>query len=313
MALARRYGNNMPNPFLSTESFNPRIAADVAEALKHNQERGRTFDIASAGDIGVQSLAEIIKSDTIEAKSSGTASLASFELINNAETRRKFETSFSAAEELFSRIHHTIPTVEQCANAGIDIAALGANFDRMQSEGLEPEIVLSSPNIDPSSWRVLYKSLARDIEARSFSPLRSCALFLPETVTNHWDDITALPSDVPVIPTVEEKLIWSLRLVPTADKALSKGTDYEFDHAVHPTVSEYLSLQAIRLQTFQKLLDPSSYTWLHRQSFSNAKGALSSVPIGGGGGDGAVSIGWTCSTSNTSKYGILGARHPVWK
>ena len=252
----------MTNPFLSPEHLNPRITAAVAEALKHNQERTQPTDTTYAGDIGVHSLAEIIRLDAAGARNKGSAGLEGFYQIENSETQSIFEASFTETEQLFGRIDIVVPTVDQCIGAGVNLVLLGAAYERMCNNKLEPIVVLS-PNLDLPSWRLLYSRLVNDKVANHDERIKDNGLSIDHETAVQWSAIATLPDSVPIVTTPDGLLAWSIRLIPGAPKGVGVYRTHRWNQA-HPTVSEYLSLQAVRLQSQQEPIDTgASVCWLN--------------------------------------------------
>ena len=253
----------MPNPFLDPESFNPQLVDRVNAAYERNLRGGLAVDGAFAGEVSVQSLADMVKTDTADARSNGSAGLTGFDQLQNPDTRQAFETSFTATEQLFSRINLTTPTAEQCIDAGVDLEVLGAAYERMQAEGLEPAVVLA-PSLDVTSWYILYKNLKEDqVINFNFRRLKHNGLYVNTQVVMQWDYLAILPSDVPAIFSPGNALRWSLRLIPGTPAPTQTFVSHSYNYAIHPTINEYLSLQATRLQARQELPDEKTTTWLN--------------------------------------------------
>ena len=303
----------MPNPFLSPKAFNPDLAAKVAEAYERNQRNSRAFDILT-GNLSVRSLAGIIKEGTVKAKKDRAAGLAGFDQLSSPDVRHNFEETFTAAEELFGRIDLAIPTIEQYISAGTNLGVLSTCYEHMKDEGLEPTAVLS-PNLDLISWKQIYHSLKVDLEVNGLGPLSSNELSVASLMVDQWDNAATLPDSVPTVPLphtesyIGETLHWSLRLIPgTSRSGTSVGRGYS--QSVHPTVGEYLSLQAIRLQAHQKPLDTHTSTWLNG-SFDVIWNNDPVTPIG------YWDLNSKClsiSLANISRQdGDIGARSPAWE
>ena len=249
----------MPNPFINKNVFNPNLAAEVAAAYERNRQAELTPG-DPAGNIGVQSLADIVRGDTAEAKEIGSAGLADFDQISNPDTREAFEVSFTVTEQLFGRIDIAVPTPEDCGKAGSNLGALGAAYERMQREDLEPQIVLA-PGLDLDSWKRLYQNLTDDLVTNKDPTIleNDSLVVIDPNVLRHWKELMALPDGVPCIRTAGEELTWSLRLIPGTSEAPCRGY---YSETTNPVVAEYLSLQAARLQAGQEPLDNLAPNWL---------------------------------------------------
>ena len=297
----------MPNPFLNPESFNPQLVNKVSAAYERNLGLNGSGNGAFAGEVGVQSLADTVKASTAEARANGSAGLVGFDQLTNPDTRQAFETSFTATEQLFDRINLTTPTAEQCIDAGVDLIALATAYERMKTEGLQPELVLS-PKLDRGAWHALYQQLEGVLLLINNNILAS------NDINNRWNTLATLPDDVPTIVTssssvdIDKSPPWSLRLVPGTSAPATTRVKHSYNQAVHPTFSEYLTLQAIRLQANQEPLDSLSYTWLNG-SFVNSDDCVC-----------ALFGRWISSEKEImidleyadSLFDRMGARLPIW-
>ena len=251
----------MPNPFIHKNAFTPELVTKVAEAYDRNQKnRAGAF----ADDISARSLADVIKANIAGAKNRDSATRAGFDQLSNLHTREIFESSFAMSDQLFSRIGLTIPTPEQCIDAGINLGIVGTVYERMSKSGLKPEIVLS-PVLSIDSWLKLYGNLEYYNTASMIGLLRNEVLFIAPSAARSWDELTILPSCVPAIDSCDADITWSLRLIPGTSEPTVPEVDHLYNHGTHPTVSEYLSLQANRLQVGQDPIDCRSNTWLNGQ------------------------------------------------
>ena len=298
----------MPNPFINKNVFNPNLAAEVAAAYERNRHDGLVAS-ALAGGLGAQSLASIVKKNTANAKENGSAGLANcFEQFRDPDTRRAFEVSFAAAEELFGLIGITIPTLEECVVAGVDLQAIGSAYEQMKLDELEPEVVLS-PNLSLDKWRELYQDLVHST-ASSNGCLKDVGLQVHSEVIACWQELAMPDEDVPVIAPSSMKHSWTLRLIPGTDSPTDTGITHSYNQSVHPTVGEYLTAQAILIQANLEPLDSGhTYTWLN--GTFHGKFNLLSTPYGNwGDGVGRVNIG----SGGPERISInLGTRLPVWK
>ena len=302
----------MSNPFLDRRTFNPEIATRVGYAYDRNVDKGLAAGTDFATDVSTQSLGNVIKGATIDAKANSNTGLTALDQISNPETKRAFEDSFAATERLFSRLDLAVPTAEQCADCGINMIALGDEYDRMQNAGLEPEIILS-PNLDLASWHELYRGMQEDPLVNSYGELKDGGLVIGDMVASLWDSLLILPAGVQTVtmprhriePTNTE-LNWSLRLIPGALKSTNTNVDHGHNNAIHPTVGEYLSLQAAHILSHRTPVDgDADGVWLSGRSVTGQ------APIGvWGPSSGRVGL----FTTNTSvKDATLGTRMPVWE
>ena len=304
----------MSNPFLSPKAFNPDLAAKVAEAYERNHERGLTVDPSCVDKIGVNGLASRIKADTAGSKSRISDIIIGVDQILDPDTRRAFLDRFTETERLFARLDMAAPTVEQCIDAGVDLPALAAAYERMQCNGLSPEIVLS-PQLELSGWLMLYENFADDPIVNDDKRIEGGGLFASHSVKASWHKLTAPPDGIPVIlaPSCgsddDGMRAWNLRLIPGTPKPTMVNVNHSYNGAVHPTVSEYLSLQAVRLQAHQEPIDSRTHTWLNSDC-SNSSGAQGAVCGDWDEGGGVIYLQWR-ELSYRRSY--TGARLPEWE
>ena len=302
------------NPFLNRQAFNPDIAARVEHAYNRNVDSGRVPSGVFTDDVSVVGLEGVVKKVTKEAKASNGAYATSFDQLVSLDTKRAFETSFEIAKQIFDRINLAIPTVEECALAGIDLGALGEAYEQMQADGLEPAIVLA-PNLDLVSWHDIYKDLEEDIAVNRDDHIENGGLSVDNIVDGEWAKLVTPPNDVPVVSAHDGEHSWTLRLIPSTPQPAETVVDHDYNEAAHPTISEYLSLQAARLQTSQDPLDADRYTWLNNSTV-RAGNHIIQAPVGyWESGESWSNRGWVsiCQINASHRTGRLGVRPPVWK
>ena len=298
----------MPNPFLDKNVFSPHLTREVAAAYGRNREKSQAIDTTSAGAVGVRSLGELVRGAVKEAKDNGTAGSSGLNQLSNPDTRQAFADSFKATEELFNLISLTIPTIDECVDSGVDMAALGTAYERMMQQGLEPAVVLA-PNLDIQSWCQLYKDIA-DISsiARAGYSIKDGGLDIANTICDRWGEVAGPYESAPLIYACDSALSWSLRLIPSTQEAPARLEGY--DKNLHPTIAEYLSLQAIRLQAADMPMDDCDDIWLNGNSlFRN--GSNGEAPIASWDAwNNQLVISWDFIDAPASAHG---ARPPVWK
>ena len=299
------------NPFQSPGNFSPRIAAEVAAAYKHNVECGLMPSTDLADSVSVQSLGNLIKNATVEARDTNKPGLCEFSMLENPEMIKVFESSFKASEALFDLIDIAIPTPEECIVAGIDIKELAFCYSKMETDGLKPELVLS-PNLDASTWCELYEELVNEPAVVRYDRLKGeGGLRLQPLVTENWDELTEPDSTVLAITSdnVENPYSWTLRLIPGTVDPTEVGVGHSHNQAVHPTIGEYLTLQATLIRANLEPLDSdTTYTWLNGSYISHFTNTAI-APYGNWGPiTGIVNI--NCSGAGHISEG-KGTRYPV--
>lgn len=297
------------NPFMSPENFNPRIAKEVRTAYKSNFDRSPTSNITDVEVTGVRGLGDAVKSAITESKRTLGSTIAGFEQIDNLETMEAFQARFAIAEKLYERINVTIPTVNQCTNAGIDLGLFSNTYEHMKARGLEPQIVLA-PNLCLEDWDKLYNSLRDDVVANSRGYLAKDPLSIALSTARVWAKLSELPSSIPVIASFDTAVVWSLRIIPGTPMAPVLDVDHSCNEGTHPTVTEYLSLQAMRVEAQEVPLDGGmrANTWLN-QEYRDQYDVLYAPHGFWNSEDCSVGIG---AISPDPAFTAPGARLPVW-
>ena len=275
----------MPNPFLDKNVFSPHLASEVAAAYERNVERGHAPNTTVVNEVGKTSLAATIMINTAEAKATGSTGLTSLDKIYDPAIRRDFEKSFTLTTELYKHLNLTVPTAEDCAEAGINFEELSYLYERMHIAGLEPAVALT-PVIDLEDWRTLYGILESGPAVNGGSYLRNGGLYVADEIAAQWHNLTVLPDRVKAIPMEgngaihDERRVWSLRLIASQSEPSPVNVDHSRNSATHPTISEYLSTQAAHLYDCQKPLDRNGYCCWLKGDFTFSSGTPLNAPIG---------------------------------
>jgi hypothetical protein len=213
------------------------------------------------------------------------------------------------------------PSVEQFMQAGVDFGHLASEYERMEIAGLQPEMVVTPvlpvvPTDSTSgSWSELYESLTSDKTIPN-NPLQARddgkGLYVNDDVrgaaTELYDSERSLVSGSD-IHSVDD-WAWTIALIPTTAKPQELSTphtDKETDtlSSQHATISQYLTLQATRIQAGETPVDADTYTWL-AGTFENGAQA----PRGSWfSGDGQVVVSWNRVGDQNDGIGV---RLPVW-
>jgi hypothetical protein len=231
----------------------------------------------------------------------------------------KLIDTYQTTEKLFARIGLVPPPfdVMTLAKAGIDPLHLGNEYNRMHQEGRQPELVLS-PLLLAQQWRNIYTALTADTTIPN-NPLKEQddghGLYINDEVNAAWDDLNFIPGGVPVINTdTIAAAPWTLRVIPGTPKPTQTNIDHngnykdgtQLPNVAHPTVNEYLTLQATLIQNGEPPIDAQTWSWLDGTFGDNSSRAPSGrwVP-----GDGRVVL--SCGGVG-GRSGSLGVRVPVW-
>lgn len=299
------------NPFLDNKAFQPQITTEVKKAYDDNLKKEPAPGTQYAADVSVRGLGELVKSATQKAKAEGNEGLQILDALLNPNTRQAFETYLAESRELFGYIGLTIPTLKDCMDCGIDIPSLGTIYERMVHDGLEPELALS-PVLPLPIWRELYQYLAYDPVINHDKRMKGPGLNSLLIGYNSWETLAAIPDDAPVILSRENMLMWSLRIIPGTASPNELTDNHDHNGGVHPTVSEYLTVQAIRLKSNREPIDSTSLTqtWLYDTSPIDLQ-SHHGRPVGTWNQKrGWVTLIWSDGYGTVSKRGT---RLPEWK
>jgi hypothetical protein len=233
--------------------------------------------------------------------------------------RDKLTDTYQTTEKLFARIGLVPPPfdVMTLAKAGIDPLHLGNEYNRMHQEGRQPELVLS-PLMTSSQWRNVYRRLTADTAIPN-NPLKEQddghGLYINDEVNAAWDDLNFIPGGVPVINTdTIAAAPWTLRVIPGTPKPTQTNIDHDGNYkdgtqlpnVAHPTVNEYLTLQATLIQNGEPPIDAQTWSWLDGTFGDNN----SQAPRGGWYPD-SGQVGLGCFGVDLRDVD-LGVRVPVW-
>jgi len=274
-------------------------------ALSHRSAE----DLAAAGaDLGALAAATALRNEQ-----SGTINLPpneGLEVIANKNIKQAFETAFDTSQQVFDYISMTVPSPEQFHEAGVDFARIADEYEHMENEGLEPQLVVAPHHGSLDTWQDLYTSLTEDPATPLKKQSDGNGLWVSDDVANAWADLDKLPDDIPLpVVTMDDyskymDVSWTLRIIPGTNKPTNTNVDHDTNNAVHPTIAEYLTMQAARFQNAEQPVDGDSWTWLNG-TFGSGR-----APCGRwGSGRGQVYVLWD-DVGNRADG--LGSRLPVW-
>lgn len=195
------------------------------------------------------------------------------DMIASQEVRAAFEQNIAASGMLYERIGVIAPTIAELVLGGIDFTDLASIYQAEDDARYTPELVLAPVDLPLSRAKNLFLGLCRDANIPN-NRLEKNGLFVAGQVADNWARLTG-PSVLPnarLIASVAEDRLWSLRIMPGTPYAVETGVNHAGEDknglpAVspdHPTILEYLTVQALRIQAGNKLLDAREQgeTWL---------------------------------------------------
>lgn len=265
--------NNKHSPF-TIYNLNPGLVTEVNRAYQRNVEAGRVVSDEFTDGVAVESLADVLhQKGAVEANGRSEMSGILFQEIENQETLAQFESAFRDTARLFDRIGEGIPRPEDFESIGVDFGELAKKYELMQQYGREPQIVIAPHRESFAVWVDLYDALMKD-DGLKWSYARDdneLSIYIGDGVLKAWKDLNMAYDANPYLPTLrteaagtmkDEWVGWSVRLIPTAKKPDGLTDGYDADGGVHPTVTEYLTLQALRIQSNQKPIGGDEILWL---------------------------------------------------
>ena len=282
--------------------------AEVERMHETALSRRSAEELAAVGaDLGALAAATALRN-----RQSGKTDLPpdeGLEAIFSPDAKVAFEVAFDNTQQLFDRIGLELPSPEQFSGAGVDFAHLGAEFERMEDEGLQPKIIATVHGLGASVWRTLYENLQNDSIVNRDGTIKNGGLYIDSTVAENWNKLDQVPPTVLGVPytgtnTHTAHAAWTIRLVPGTDRPTNTNVDHAVNNGTHPTITEYLTLQANCLQERRPPIDSNTWTWLNG-TFGNGQ-----APLGAWLSDyGQVRVYWSYVDY---RYAALGSRLPVW-
>lgn len=195
------------------------------------------------------------------------------DMIANQEVRAAFERSIAESGMLYERIGVITPSIAELVLGGIDFTDLASIYQAEDDARYTPELVLAPVDLPLSRAKNLFLGLCRDITIPN-NQLKKNGLLVTGQIADNWARLTG-PSVLPntrLIASAAEDRLWSLRIMPGTPYAVETGVNHagEDENGLptvspdHPTILEYLTLQALRIQAGNKLLDARGEdgTWL---------------------------------------------------
>jgi hypothetical protein len=202
----------------------------------------------------------------------------------NPEFKAQIAVSQELATQLFEPLGLVTPTTSELETQGIDFKRLNERYAAMEAAGAEPELVLA-PSLALAEWRTVFKNLQDDPSVNTDGRIKNDGLWLADDVANNWDSLMN-QADNGTTATTSDGTQWHVALVPGTPKPSvvsidAKGKDSSGnitpllqarntayrdvplqEATLHPTIADYLTLQAGRLAMNQLPVDSETYTWL---------------------------------------------------
>lgn len=257
------------NPFIDPIAIDGgRDAQELAEISRANIENS-VVTKEFAVETGVAGLKDVVEQEADVAREKGLLGSAALNKIVDHERREHFEKAFESKRMLYERIGLIMPTPEDFENEGMDFAALAERFPEMGNTDFPPEIVITPRYLDFGAWSKLYKDLAND-KSLPTSYLYASGLDIDRNAIINWTHLEEQAinesNDMQLVDaSLDDDMhrpAWSLRLIPSGQTGDDLGIASNGE-AWNPSISEYLAVQAGRIQVGKTPLDYTfSETWL---------------------------------------------------
>jgi hypothetical protein len=292
---------------LSLNERNPDLIARVDDAY----ERALAAKSDLATDVGGVALDALVESDVAVARAQGT--FAGGELaIANHNARTSLESTLVNVEQVFAPLKLKPPTPDELRMGGVDFASLGRVYERMEKASLQPTWVLAPDNLRANNWEYIYRRLQDDPSINTNGLIQKNGLRISSVVQRNFEAISARPENVPSVANDGGYTHWTLRLIPSTPKPTEMGVSYaDTRYPVKPTVAEYLTLQAVRLQAGEEPIDDGSWTNLQGTFMTEDIYRDNELTVTGTWGHGRVAIN-EYKVADTGG-GAVGMRLPEWK
>lgn len=255
---------NHENPFRNPETID-NTRDEIAAIYEQNVRGGR---MKHSSDLAAKTLKKTVFEETPNPREKSAEE-------NIVENLRQTEI-------LFNRIGIKRPTVPQLEQRGVNFSWLEAIWEEMEADGMEPQLVVAPHFHVPYPWDELYNNLACDKSLQRQGGVTQSSLlpFVKDIHIDHdlrrasnfnWQEVDHAPysnENGELIPRVSvfnssyvSQIDWTVRVIAgTAEPTMmGEGLGEDLDH---PTISEYLTLQALKIQKGERIMDEYSFTWL---------------------------------------------------
>ena len=200
-----------------------------------------------------------------------------FEEITDIVVRLEFRKAMRRAEDFFAKGKIETPTDEDILKSDVDIEGLSIFYKDLQANGIVPGVILAPHGLGLSAWENLYSELSKE------NPATLSGLWVGPTLRNNWDKFDTNYTNNSIGPIIEDRngRTWSMSVInalPQPNKNYvnyygnSRDTERRSKPTIsndrYPTISEYLTLQALSFKAGSFTIDGSGYhrscqTWIH--------------------------------------------------
>lgn len=248
--------SGLNNPFAQPEAIDGgQTARDIAAVYEANR---RSKPDASY-EIGAVAMKDVIAAEAVQTRE--TPGLEVFQGLCEYEA---FEDAFASSTKMFNRVGLIVPSPQEFIDAGVDFQRLAEFYTHMEN----PEIVIAPWGVVKDIWWDLYEALIKDKSILNH-PLKGTGLAISDDARNRWEHFESQTLADSRSNEKEHQYMldyrWSIRLISGQDTPPNKGELVRI-MSKHPTINEYLALQARRIQDGKPPVDMSTTgdwsTWL---------------------------------------------------
>lgn len=245
-------------PKFSPDKLEHLVGSEHAQALRRGQG-GFSPEAASAlGSLGLGTIAASVRGiSSADLEPDRVNKGQGIDMIRSRNLQAVFLESIADTASICGRAGLRAPTVDELAAGGVDFVDLSEEFVLMQGLKQEPEVVLAPQYMTVGD--------AKDIFTQGI-------LKIDRDTAANWERLTGTSSFTgTLVETEETHDQWSMRIIPGTPSAPELNYDHEginadgqkIEHFYHPTIPEYLMLQARRLHAGDdRPLDTGTSTWL---------------------------------------------------
>lgn len=245
-------------PKFSPDKLEHLVGPEHAKALRRGQG-GFSPEAASAlGSLGLGTIAASVRGiSSSDQGLDGASNGQRLDMITNRNLQTVFVNSIADTAVVCSRVGLMPPTVDELVAGGIDFVDLSQEFLLMQGLKQQPEVVLAPQYITVEEAKGIFGQEMINIDG---------------DIVANWDLLIGTSNFRGTLVEDEEtRDFWSMRIIPGTSSAPELNYDHEginadgqkIEHFYHPTIPEYLMLQARRLYAGDdRPLDTGTSTWL---------------------------------------------------
>lgn len=210
--------------------------------LKKLREGSVTPSFETVARIGEIGLSGLIGETVRDHDTSG------LDCIENPETRKAFEQSFRTTDAVYKPLGLEQPTLMEWMDKGVNFLGIAAKYERMQSAGFEPEILITAHlGIDDTTALFKEKTFDNSVPKNPLREFEAVAWGMLDIGLRpeDWEAMDIPHAGQPVVASTGHTTTWTFGLITGSRMPQLPGDQV---HAVCPTVSQYLRLQLGRIQ-----------------------------------------------------------------